>query len=57
MEKKNGLEDLKKAQWYLNKLIDTVEQDCSVIDVANDELLLKTLNEVFNKEESKDEDA
>ena len=22
-KKKNGLEDLKKAQWYLNKLIDT----------------------------------
>ena len=24
--KKNGLEDLKKAQWYLNKLIDIVEK-------------------------------
>lgn len=24
-KKKNGLEDLKKAQWYLNRLIDLVE--------------------------------
>lgn len=24
---KNGLEDLKKAQWYLNKLIETSEKD------------------------------
>lgn len=23
---KNGLEDLKKAQWYLNRLIETVER-------------------------------
>lgn len=25
-KKKNGIEDLKKAQWYLNKLISTVEK-------------------------------
>lgn len=25
--KKNGLEDLKKAQWYLNHLIEHVEED------------------------------
>lgn len=24
-KKKNGLEDLKKAQWYLNRLIDSVQ--------------------------------
>ena len=24
---KNGVEDLKKAQWYLNKLIDKLEED------------------------------
>ena len=24
---KNGVEDLKKAQWYLNELIDVVEDD------------------------------
>ena len=24
-KKKNGMEDLKKAQWYLNKLIETYE--------------------------------
>ena len=24
-EEKNGLEDLKKAQWYLNKLIESYE--------------------------------
>ena len=26
-DKKNGIEDLKKALWYLNKLIGTVEKD------------------------------
>lgn len=26
-KKKNGLEDLRKAQWYLNKLIEKVEKD------------------------------
>ena len=26
---KNGVEDLKKAQWYLNELIDVVENDKS----------------------------
>lgn len=26
-ENKNGLEDVKKAQWYLNKLIKTLEND------------------------------
>lgn len=26
-KKKNGLQDLKKAQWYLNKLIDIVEKE------------------------------
>jgi hypothetical protein len=25
-EEKGGLEDIKKAQWYLNKLIETYEQ-------------------------------
>lgn len=25
-EEKNGLEDIKKAQWYLNKLIESYEQ-------------------------------
>ena len=25
--KKNGVEDLKKAQWYLNKIIDKLEED------------------------------
>lgn len=25
-EAKNGLEDVKKAQWYLNRLIDTLSQ-------------------------------
>lgn len=25
--RKNGLEDIKKAQWYLNKLIELEEQD------------------------------
>lgn len=26
-KKKNGLQDLKKAQWYLNKLINVVEKE------------------------------
>lgn len=26
-KKKNGLEDLRKAQWYLNKLIEKVEKN------------------------------
>ena len=26
-KKKNGLEDLKKAQWYLNRLISNVEKE------------------------------
>lgn len=26
-EHKNGIEDLKKSQWYLNKLIDYLEQN------------------------------
>ena len=26
-KKKNGLEDLKKANWYLNKLINTIEKE------------------------------
>lgn len=28
-EKKNKVEDLQKAQWYLNKLIDATENQCS----------------------------
>ena len=27
-KKKNGLQDLKKAQWYLNHLINHVEKEC-----------------------------
>ena len=30
---KNGVEDLNKAQWYLTKLIDTLENDKSKNDV------------------------
>ncbi len=26
-KKKNGLEDLKKARWYINKLIETMERN------------------------------
>ena len=26
-KKKNGVEDLRKAQWYINKLIEKVEKD------------------------------
>ena len=34
-KKKNGLEDLKKAQWYLNKLIDTATRSISQIVVPD----------------------
>lgn len=27
MQKKNGLEDIKKAQWYLNKYIELSEKE------------------------------
>ena len=32
---KNGIEDLKKAQWYLNKLIEVNDADQSVLDFTN----------------------
>ena len=31
-KKKNGLEDLKKARWYLNRLIETLEEERGSID-------------------------
>ena len=34
-KKKNGLEDLRKAQWYLNKLINTVVTDSITIPNKN----------------------
>ena len=34
---KNGIEDLKKAQWYLNKLIEVNDADQSVLDFKIDE--------------------
>lgn len=62
-KKKNGLEDLKKAQWYLNKLIDIVESDCK-LDHTNDILaefygpLIESFKEMLHdKEESNNEDA
>ena len=32
---KNGIEDLKKAQWYLNKLIEVNDADRSVLDFTS----------------------
>ena len=32
---KNGIEDLKKAQWYLNKLIEVNDADQSVLDFTS----------------------
>ena len=32
---KNGIEDLKKAQWYLNKLIEVSDADQSVLDFTS----------------------
>ncbi len=33
--KKNGLEDLKKAQWYLNHLIDYIEESYEEVEENN----------------------
>ena len=32
---KNGIEDLKKAQWYLNKLIEVNDADQSILDFTS----------------------
>ena len=32
---KNGIEDLKKAQWYLNKLIEVTNADQSILDFGD----------------------
>tara|TARA_S200002703_G_scaffold2650_1_gene4082 strand:- start:1300 stop:1542 length:243 start_codon:yes stop_codon:yes gene_type:complete len=32
---KNGIEDLKKAQWYLNKLIEVTDENQSILDFGN----------------------
>ena len=32
---KNGIEDLRKAQWYLNKLIEVNDADQSVLDFTS----------------------
>ena len=32
---KNGIEDLKKAQWYLNKLIEVNDAEQSVLDFTS----------------------
>ena len=31
---KNGIEDLRKAQWYLNKLIEVNDADQSILDFS-----------------------
>lgn len=48
-KKKNGLQDLKKARWYLNRLIDNVEKSSGarVNDIKADVLYAaKTLEEI-----------
>ena len=32
---KSGIEDLKKAQWYLNKLIEVTNADQSILDFGD----------------------
>ena len=32
---KNGIEDLRKAQWYLNKLIEVNDADQSILDITS----------------------
>jgi hypothetical protein len=34
---KNGVEDLKKAQWYLNELIDVIEDDTEEYPIPSDD--------------------
>lgn len=41
-KEKNGLEDLKKARWYLDRLIEFVEE-------AEDEPIKNVLNELFGE--------
>lgn len=42
---KNGLQDLKKAQWYLTDLIDSLENKKSCIDISGDKLVINMPNE------------
>ena len=46
-ERKNGAEDLRKAQWYLNRLIDMVE-----VETSNKEALYEAIKEMGAMEES-----
>ena len=38
-ETKNGLEDVRKAQWYLNKLISHLEKEPKIDKLASDPLV------------------
>lgn len=57
---KNGLEDLKKAKWYINKLIERFEKadDSSIIYtpddiIVGDKSMKEICKELENKKESK----
>lgn len=50
---KNGLEDLKKAQWYINKLIECIEKPNATSSLDNMEVNLYFDGETFSKEVKK----
>ena len=57
---KNGIEDLKKAQWYINRLIERFEKadDSSIIYTPDDIIvggksMKEAVKELENKKESK----
>lgn len=48
-KRKNGLEDLKKARWYLDKVISMEEEDNSKDPYADQKKRLKKLEEMINE--------
>ena len=47
-KKKNGLEDLKKARWYLDRLIEKIEGQTHVESTADELEFLKNVNSGVN---------
>lgn len=54
-KRKNGLEDLKKAQWYLNKVISMEDEDNTTDPYAEQKATLKDLEDGILNETDKSE--
>lgn len=54
-KRKNGLEDLKKAQWYLNKVISMEDEDNTTDPYAEQKEILRKLEEKILNEADKSE--